>query len=107
MTSAQRIGTPLPVGATVLPGTLRARMEEARSQGTAMTLKQAVGVIVPLAVEVAERHTAGDVLYLHRGASSPVGASCLSPELGSARRPSAEPGGAGAGGDRYAGGIAP
>jgi eukaryotic-like serine/threonine-protein kinase len=65
MTSAQRIGTPLPVGATVIPGTLRAHMEEARAQSTAMTLREAVGVIVPLAVEVAERHAAGDALFVH------------------------------------------
>jgi eukaryotic-like serine/threonine-protein kinase len=83
MTSAQRIGTPLPVGATVIPGTLRARMEEGRSRGTAMTLKEAIGVIVPLAVEVAERHAAGESLYVHPSSiiADERGAYHVSPEL--------------------------
>ena len=59
-TSAQRLGTPLPVGSTVPPGSLRAKMEEARSRGTLHTLKETVGIIVPLAVEIAERHAAGE-----------------------------------------------
>lgn len=64
-TSAQRLGTPLPVGSTVRPGSLRAKMEEARSRGTLHTLKETVGIIVPLAVEIAERHAAGESLYIH------------------------------------------
>lgn len=83
MTSAQRIGTPLPVGATVIPGTLRARMEEARAQGQAMTLKNAVGVIVPLAVEVADRHAAGERLFVHPSSviADERGNFHISPEL--------------------------
>lgn len=65
MTTAQHLGTPLPVGATVIAGTLRARMEELRAQGQTLTLPQALAIIVPLAVEVAERHRAGARLYLH------------------------------------------
>jgi hypothetical protein len=65
MTTAQNLGTPLPVGATVVPGTLRAKLEELRAQGTLLTLKQAIGIVVPLAVDVAKRHDAGERLYLH------------------------------------------
>ncbi len=59
------LGTPLPVGAVVMPGTLRAKMEELRAAGTPFTLKQAVGIIVPLCVEAAERHAGGETLFLH------------------------------------------
>ena len=65
MTSAQHLVTPLPVGASVAPGTLRARLEELRARGTQLNLKQAVGVIVPLCVQAAELHRAGHRLYLH------------------------------------------
>lgn len=64
-TSAQRLGTPLPVGSSIIPGTLRARMEEGRSRGTLHTLKEVVGVVVPLAVEIADRHAAGEELFVH------------------------------------------
>ncbi len=57
--------TPLPVGASVAPGTLRARLEELRARGTQLNLKQAVGVVVPLCVQAAELHRAGHRLYLH------------------------------------------
>ncbi len=40
-------------------------MEEARARGTLHTLKETVGIIVPLAVEIADRHAAGQSLYLH------------------------------------------
>ena len=60
MTSAQHLVTPLPVGASITPGTLRARLEELRARGTQLNLKQAVGVIVPLCVQAAELHRAGD-----------------------------------------------
>ena len=59
------VGTPLPVGSIVPPGTLRARMEELRATGAVFTLKQAVGVMVPLGVAIADRHAAGQSLYVH------------------------------------------
>ncbi len=65
MTSVQHLVTPLPVGASVAPGTLRARLEELRARGAQLNLKQAVGVIVPLCVQAAELHRAGHRLYLH------------------------------------------
>ncbi len=65
MTSAQPLVTPLPVGASVAAGTLRARLEELRVRGSQLNLKQAVGVIVPLCVQAAELHRSGHRLYLN------------------------------------------
>jgi len=65
MTSAQHLVTPLPVGMAVAPGSLRARLEELRSRGTQLNLKQAVGIVVPLCVQLAELHRAGHKLFLH------------------------------------------
>lgn len=59
------MGTPLPVGAAVLPGTLRAKIEELRATGKPFTLRQAIGIIVPICVEAADRHAAGESLLLH------------------------------------------
>ncbi|HKY36672.1 MAG TPA: hypothetical protein VJN18_12070 [Polyangiaceae bacterium] len=65
MTSAQPLVTPLPVGTAVAPGSLRARLEELRSRGTQLNLKQAVGIVVPLCVQLADLHRAGKKLFLH------------------------------------------
>jgi len=65
MTSAQHLVTPLPVGTAVAPGSLRARLEELRSRGTQLNLRQAVGIVVPLCVQLAELHRAGQKLFLH------------------------------------------
>ena len=55
----------MPVGATVRAGTLRAAIEERRASGKLMSLMEAVGIVVPLAVEVAVRHGNGEQIYLH------------------------------------------
>ena len=68
VTTSQHLATPLPVGAAVLPGTLRARLEEARARGDRFNIKQAVGIIVPLCVEVADLHRAGHRLFVHPSA---------------------------------------
>jgi eukaryotic-like serine/threonine-protein kinase len=65
MTSAQHLVTPLPVGTAVTPGSLRARLEELRARGTQLNLKQAVGIVVPLCVQLADLHRAGHKLFLH------------------------------------------
>src|SRR5689334_20101841 len=65
VTSSQRLATPLPVGAAVIPGTLRARLEEVRARGERMNIKQAVSIAVPLCVEVANLHRAGHRLFVH------------------------------------------
>jgi hypothetical protein len=49
----------------VAPGSLRARLEELRSRGTQLNLKQAVGIVVPLCVQLADLHRAGQKVFLH------------------------------------------
>lgn len=49
----------------MIPGTLRARLEEVRARGQRMNLRQAVGIVVPLCVQAAELHRAGHRLYVH------------------------------------------
>ncbi len=65
MTSLEPVGTPLPVGASIKQGSLRAVIEARRSRSAPLTLKQAVGLVVPLAVDLAERHQAGQQIYVH------------------------------------------
>jgi eukaryotic-like serine/threonine-protein kinase len=65
VTSSQRFVTPLPVGTAVVQGTLRARLEEVRAQGTHLNLRQAVGIVVPLCVQIAELHRNGLKLFVH------------------------------------------
>ncbi|HEY6722933.1 MAG TPA: hypothetical protein VI197_02845, partial [Polyangiaceae bacterium] len=62
MTTTQPVGT----SAQTAPSSLRARLSELQSRGQqSLNLKQAVGVVVPVAVEVAEVHRAGHQLFLH------------------------------------------
>lgn len=49
----------------VVPGSLREHIERLRASGNVMTLGQAVAVAVPLAVELAQRHAAGERFYVH------------------------------------------
>ncbi len=65
MTSSQQVRTPLPVGSSVAPGTLRSTLEQLRPQGGRVDVAEAVGILVPLTVEIAERHAAGEVLFIH------------------------------------------
>ena len=85
VTTPQRLATPLPVGAAVIPGTLRARLEEVRARGERMNLKQAVGIVVPLCVEVANLHRAGHRLFVHPSSlvENEYGFFNVSPELAS------------------------
>jgi len=48
-----------------IAGTLRELMEQDRAAGTRLPLTHAVALVVPLAVELAERHAAGEVLFVH------------------------------------------
>ena len=64
-THQQHLITPLPVGTAVIPGTLRARLEELRARGGRLTLNQGVGLVIPLCVQIAELHRAGHVLFIH------------------------------------------
>lgn len=59
------LGTPAPAGSTATPGTLRAYMEEAQASGRTSNLRQAVGIVVPLAVEAQSMHEGGQLLFVH------------------------------------------
>lgn len=50
------------------PNTLRAQFEQLRAQGTTCTLEQTVGFLVPLAVELSQRHAAGETLFVNPSA---------------------------------------
>jgi hypothetical protein len=112
MTSSQQqhLVTPIPVGTGVVPGTLRARIEELRARGSTLNVKQAVGICVPICVQVAKLHQRGELLFLHpsslveddngffqvapeRGKTPPVfprDKACLAPEERSGRAGSAK-----------------
>jgi hypothetical protein len=64
--------------------TLRGQIEDYRSSGRVHSLKEAVGIIVPLAVELAERHSAGESFFVHPGsiAMNRDGDWYVSPVLG-------------------------
>ncbi len=57
--------TPLPVGATIVPGSLREQLDALRASGKRFTLRDAVGIVVPVAVELAELHAQGATLFVH------------------------------------------
>ena len=62
---SQAMLTPLPVGASITPGTLRAEMEARRGAGRQFSIKEALGIVVPLCVQLAEIHAQGKKLYVH------------------------------------------
>src|SRR5262245_60069333 len=62
---SQAMQTPLPAGAPIPPGSLRAEMEARRGSGAAFTLRETIAVVVPLCVQLAELHAQGRVLYVH------------------------------------------
>ena len=49
------------------PRTLRVQLEQRRGQAKPHTLREAVGIIVPLAVELSQRHEGGELLFVHPG----------------------------------------
>lgn len=75
--------TPLPVGTAVVPGTLRARLEEMRARGTQLGLQQAVSIVVPLCVEIANLHRTGHRLFVNPSTVSEddLGYYRVAPEL--------------------------
>jgi hypothetical protein len=83
----QQLGTPIPLGASVNAGSLRARMEEARASGTRLNLKQAVAIVVPLCVQAAELGRAGQVFFVYPSClvEDSLGFFRISPDL--ARNP--------------------
>ncbi len=62
---SQAMLTPLPVGSSIAPGSLRAEMEARRAAGNRFSLREAIAVIVPVCVRLAELHAQGRTLFVH------------------------------------------
>jgi hypothetical protein len=62
---SQAMQTPLPVGASIVPGSLRAQMDARRAAGGHYSVQEAIAVVVPLCVRLAEVHAQGKTLYVH------------------------------------------
>src|SRR5690349_12189999 len=62
---SQAMMNPLPVGASVTPGTLRSEMEARRAAGNRFSVREALSVVVPLCTELAQRHASGQKLFVH------------------------------------------
>jgi hypothetical protein len=63
--STQAEATPLPLGASVPPGSLRAEMEARRAAGRRFNVREAVAIVVPLCTQLARLHQAGQRLFVH------------------------------------------
>ncbi|WP_437729017.1 hypothetical protein [Sorangium sp. So ce861] len=61
----QSILTPLPVGMSVPPGTLRAEMESRRATGRRFDVREAIGLVVPLCTQLHELHAQGRTMFVH------------------------------------------
>src|SRR3954465_13465224 len=65
MSQAQPLATPLPVGASIMPGSLRAEMEARRAAGETFSVREAMGIVVPLCTQLAGLHAQGKTLFIH------------------------------------------
>jgi hypothetical protein len=66
--SQQAMLTPLPVGTSIPQGSLRAEMEARRASGRRFQVKEAVGIMVPVCIRLAELHAQGVKLFAHPSA---------------------------------------
>jgi hypothetical protein len=74
----------LPVGSAIDPASLRAALETRRARGEHFSLSEAVALLVPLCLELAERHAAGEGVAVHPSALRLEG-SRLRPKAADAR----------------------
>src|SRR4051794_25358272 len=65
---SQAMQTPLPVGASIVPGSLRAEMEARRGAGERYSARETLSIVVPLCVRLAELHGQGKTLYVYPSA---------------------------------------
>ena len=65
MSQAQSIATPLPVGTTIAQGSLRAEMEARRAAGDTFSVRESMGIVVPLCTQLAGLHAQGKTLFIH------------------------------------------
>ena len=68
MPQAQALLTPLPVGTSITPGTLRAEMEARRAAGRGFDVREAIGLTVPLCTQLAALHAQGKAFFVHPSA---------------------------------------
>src|SRR5260370_17931358 len=63
--------------------TLRALLDMRRTEGRRMSIQEAVAVVVPVCVDLNERHARGERLYVHPSAigPGPDGVARLAPRL--------------------------
>jgi hypothetical protein len=64
MSTATPLATPIPVGAAIASDSLRAALETRRARGERYTLAEATAVLVPLCVDLAQHHDAGQEFFL-------------------------------------------
>src|SRR5258705_12751261 len=65
MQHAQRLARPGPVANAVPANSLRSEIDRRRGMGLAFTLKEAVALLVPPCVEIAEHHPRRERIFLH------------------------------------------
>lgn len=65
MPQAQALLTPLPVGTSVTPGTLRAELEARRAAGQRFEVRDVLRLLVPFCSKLAELHAEGRTLLVH------------------------------------------
>src|SRR5258708_20104403 len=63
--------------------TLRALLDKRRSEGRRMSLQEAIAILVPVCVDLEDRHTRGERRYVHPAAIAPGqdGVARLEPRL--------------------------
>ncbi len=64
-TQATALSTPLPAGAVLVPGSLRAEIEARRAQGRTFDIRDAIAIGVPLCTHLAKLHDGGKRLYVY------------------------------------------
>lgn len=64
MSAAQQL-TPLPVGATIPTGSLRAELDRRRAAGERFSPREALRLLVPLCTELAAVHAKGRTVFVH------------------------------------------
>ena len=64
-TQAPAVSTPLPVGSSIVPGSLRAEMDKRRGNGEGFTIREAVAIGVPLCMHLAELHSRGKTFFVY------------------------------------------
>lgn len=65
---ASTVSTPLPIGTSVVPGSLRAELEARRAAGETFDIREAIAVGVPLCTQLAEQHAGGKRLFVYPSA---------------------------------------